>query len=211
MLDIVGIVIVFCIILFSMMLHELAHGLTAYWLGDETAKLDGRLSLNPLKHIDPVMSVLVPMMLYLMGAPVLGGAKPVPVNKNNLRYGEWGMALVALAGPMTNLLLAFASFLVGYFTGALYVGGIGGSICYELVIINLGFMIFNLIPIAPLDGSRIVYAFAPDGIRRLMDILERYGLIIVYVMVAIFGSVLSAFINNMMLGILDGFYFIVGV
>lgn len=211
MLNLTNIAIVFFVILFSMILHELAHGAVAYWLGDETAKLDGRLSLNPLKHIDPVMSVLVPMVLYLVGAPVFGGAKPVPVNKNNLKYGEWGMALVAIAGPLTNLLLAYVGFLIGHFTGVLYSGGIGGDICYELVLINLGFMIFNLIPVAPLDGSRVVYALAPDGIRNLMNALERYGFVIVYIMVVIFGSVLSTFMSNAMSWLLDGFYFTVGI
>ena len=100
-------IFVFVIIVFSMVLHELAHGYVAYWLGDDTAKNDGRLSLNPLRHIDPVMTIFIPLLLALTGMPVFGGAKPVPVNSHKVRGAEWGFALVALAGPLTNFILAF--------------------------------------------------------------------------------------------------------
>ena len=146
-MDFVYIVLVLVIVVGSVILHELSHGLVAYWLGDRTAKDAGRLSLNPIKHIDPYMSILVPMILYLLKAPVFGGAKPVPINKYNLKWKEWGMALVALAGPFTNLLIAFISFLIGHFTGLLY--GSGGEvpefIFAELVFVNLGFTIFNIL------------------------------------------------------------------
>ena len=139
------VVIVLAIVVGSVILHELSHGLVAYWLGDRTAKDAGRLTLNPIKHIDPVMSILVPVILYILHAPVFGGAKPVPINTRNLKWAEWGMALVALAGPLTNLLLAFVFFLIGQFSGALY--GAGGEttmfVFQELVFINLGFMIFQ--------------------------------------------------------------------
>ena len=117
------VVIVLVITVFSVVLHELSHGIVAYWLGDRTAKDAGRLTFNPIKHIDPYMSILVPVILYILGAPVFGGAKPVPVNYHNLKGREWGMALVALAGPFTNFLLAFASFLIGHFSGLLYATG----------------------------------------------------------------------------------------
>ena len=94
-----GVVAIFVITIISMVLHEIAHGYVAYWLGDSTAKYSGRLSLNPLKHIDPVMTIIVPVVLYLTGGPIFGGAKPVPINSRNLRFKEWGMALVGLAGP----------------------------------------------------------------------------------------------------------------
>ena len=100
-----GVVAIFVITIISMVLHEIAHGYVAYWLGDSTAKYSGRLSLNPLKHIDPVMTIIVPVVLYLTGGPIFGGAKPVPINSRNLRFKEWGMALVGLAGPFTNLIL----------------------------------------------------------------------------------------------------------
>ncbi|MBR3365615.1 site-2 protease family protein, partial [Candidatus Saccharibacteria bacterium] len=173
------IIIVLVIVVGSVILHELAHGAVAYWLGDRTAKDAGRLTLNPIKHIDPFMSILVPVILYILQAPVFGGAKPVPVNYYNLKWREWGMALVALAGPLTNFLLAFVFFLIGHFTGAIY--GTGGELTFfifqEVIFINLGFMIFNLIPIPPLDGSRILYAIAPDGFRPILASIERYGII----------------------------------
>ena len=134
------IIIVLLITVFSVILHELAHGVVAYFLGDRTAKDAGRLTLNPLKHIDPYMSILVPVILYILHAPVFGGAKPVPVNYRNLKGKEWGMALVAVAGPLTNFLIALISFLIGYFSGVLR--GFPEGLLYftfaELVYINIG-------------------------------------------------------------------------
>ncbi|MDO5475155.1 MAG: site-2 protease family protein [Candidatus Saccharibacteria bacterium] len=208
-----NIVIVLLIILGSVILHELSHGLVAYWLGDDTAKVAGRLTFNPIKHIDPFMSILVPVVLYLMHAPVFGGAKPVPINTRNLKWREWGMALVAVAGPFTNFLLALISFLIGHFTGWLY--GAGGEtmgfIFTELILINLGFMIFNLIPIPPLDGSRVLYAIAPDGFRDILASVEQYGFIIVYMLIFLFGDVFSGIMSGSVDGILNFFYWIVGV
>ena len=211
-LDVLKIVIVLIIAIASVILHELSHGLVAYWLGDHTAKDAGRLTFNPIKHIDPYMSILVPVVLYIIGAPVFGGAKPVPVNYRNLKWNEWGMALVALAGPFTNFLLAFIFFLIGHFSGlfSLSSGNIGSFIIVEAVYINLGFMIFNLIPIPPLDGSRVLYAIAPDGFRNILANIERYGIIIVYMMILLFGNLFSSLMINGMNGVLHLFYFIVG-
>lgn len=206
------IIIVLIIVVGSVILHELSHGVVAYWLGDRTAKDAGRLTLNPLKHIDPYMSILVPVILYILKAPVFGGAKPVPVNYHHLKWREWGMALVAVAGPITNFLLALLAFLIGHFSGLLY--GTGGDtwvfVFSELIFINLGFMIFNLIPIPPLDGSRVLYAISPDVVRRFLDKVETYGVIIVYVLILIFGEFLSSLMINGMQGILDFFYHLVG-
>lgn len=210
--SILNILIILGITVFSVILHELAHGVVAYWLGDRTAKDAGRLTFNPIKHIDPYMSILVPVVLYILNAPVFGGAKPVPVNYRNLKWGEWGMAIVALAGPFTNFLLAFIFFLIGHFTGLLY--GTGGTVWKfvfaEFVYVNLGFMIFNLIPIPPLDGSRVLYAISPDGFRNILANIERYGIIIVYAMILLFGEVFSHLMINGMNGILNFFYFLVG-
>ena len=136
------IIIVLLIAVFSVVLHELAHGVVAFWLGDHTAKDAGRLTLNPIKHIDPYMSILVPVVLYILKAPVFGGAKPVPINYRNLKGKEWGMALVAIAGPLTNFLIALIAFLIGYFSGALQHDptGIPYFIFAELVYLNLGFL-----------------------------------------------------------------------
>ena len=205
-------VIVLLIILVSVILHELSHGVVAYWLGDRTAKDAGRLTLNPIKHIDPYMSILVPVVLYLLRAPIFGGAKPVPINTRNLKGGVWGMALVAVAGPLTNFLLALLFFLVGHFSGLLY--GSGGEllefIFTEFLYINLGFMIFNLIPVPPLDGSRVLYAIAPDGFRNILVQFEQYGVIFVYILILLFGEVFSHLMVGGMNGILNFFYWIVG-
>lgn len=206
------IIIVLFIVIGSVILHELSHGAVAYLLGDRTAKDAGRLTFNPLRHIDPYMSILVPVILYILRAPVFGGAKPVPVNFRNLKWHEWGMALVAFAGPLTNFLLAFVAFLIGHFSGCLY--GASGEVMQfvfaELVYINLGFMIFNLIPIPPLDGSRILYAISPDFFRNILASIEQYGIIIVYALILVFGEVFSGFMVGCMNGILELFYLIVG-
>ena len=205
-------VIVIIIVVGSVILHELAHGIVAYWLGDRTAKDAGRLTFNPLKHIDPFMSILVPVVLYVLNAPVFGGAKPVPVNYRNLKWREWGMALVAFAGPFTNFLIAFIAFLIGHFTGAIYYlqGDLAYFVWSEIIYINLGFMIFNLIPIPPLDGSRILYAISPDAVRNVLTAVEPYGVIIVYVLILLFGNLFSSVMVNSVNGILDFFYMIIG-
>lgn len=210
--DPVRIIIVLLIAVFSVVLHELAHGLVAFWLGDHTAKDAGRLTLNPLKHIDPYMSILVPVVLYILKAPVFGGAKPVPINYRNLKGKEWGMALVAIAGPLTNFLIALAAFLIGYFSGALQHDptGIPYFVFAELVYLNLGFLLFNLIPIPPLDGSRVLYAIAPDPVREIMSKMESYGFIIVYALILLFGNVFGNLMLSGMEGIINFFYLLVG-
>ena len=206
---IVSLLVVLGVILVSMILHELAHGGVAYWLGDDTAKQEGRLTLNPLKHLDPVLSFVMPMLLLAMGMPIFGGAKPVPINTRNLKHGVWGMALVGLAGPLTNILLALVAFVIGYFTGGLVDMGLGGYICWEFIMVNLGFGVFNLLPIPPLDGSRVLYALAPDGVRRAMEGMERWGIWIVMMLVVLAPSVVSTLMSGAMTGILNGFYWLV--
>ena len=173
------ILIVISVILVSMTFHEAMHAFTSYWLGDDTARLMGRLSLNPIKHIDPFLTILLPIMLAISHAPIFGGAKPVPFNPNNVRGGEWGVALVSIAGPLTNLFLAFTVFGVWALFGTPS-DGLVGQIFVTAVSVNLGFFVFNLIPIPPLDGSRVLYAFAPDFVRRGMVAVERFGIIIVF-------------------------------
>ncbi len=206
------IIIILIISVGSIILHELSHGIVAYWLGDHTAKDAGRLSLNPIKHIDPFMSILVPVVLFMIGAPVFGGAKPVPIDTRNLRWREWGMALVALAGPFTNLIIAFISFVIGHFTGLIY--GSGGElpefIFAELVVVNLGFTIFNILPIPPLDGSRLLYAISPDGVRTFLLSIEQFGVIIVYILILMFGPVFSGIMSGGVDGLLNLFYLVVG-
>ena len=209
-MNILGVVIVLCVIVFSMMLHELAHGGVAYLLGDETAKEDGRLTLNPLKHLDPFMSVLLPLMSYLMGGVVFGGATPVPVNSHKLRGGAWGMALVAIAGPLVNFLLALISFLILELSSVNTDSGVVYSILIEMVLVNLGFGVFNLIPIPPLDGSRVLYVLMPDGVREFMDKMEKFGIYIIYILILVGGGVFSSVMTGAIQGIIDGFYWIIG-
>lgn len=209
--DFIAILIVFVIILFSMVLHEMAHAYTAFFLGDTTAKEEGRLSVNPLKHIDPFLSIMIPLLLFILGGPIFGGAKPVPIAQKKLKGGEWDMALVAFAGPFTNFLIAFLGFLIGYYSGLINSGGYIGLFFKQLVLANLGFMIFNLIPIPPLDGSRILYAIAPDVIRDFLTKIESsLGVFLILVLIYIFGNYLSIFTSNIMVAILKFFYFIVG-
>jgi Zn-dependent protease len=197
-MEIALLVIYLVVILISSVAHEVMHGLTAYWLGDDTAKVSGRLSLNPLKHLDPFLSVGLPMLMAFSNIvagvrmPIFGGAKPVPVNSNRLKFGEYGMAIVALAGPLTNLVLAFV------FTGLLVAFGMNSGLVSDFfsigILVNLGFFAFNIIPFPPLDGSRVLYAIAPEPVKKVMFGLERYGLFLVLVVVLLFSSQIGNFI-----------------
>ncbi len=180
-----------------MTLHEAMHGFMAYYLGDMTAKREGRLTFNPLQHIDPFLTIILPVFLAIVGAPIFGGAKPVPFNPQQLRYGEWGVALVGLAGPLTNFLLAFMSF--GLFTMT-STGGmeILSSIFLTSVYVNLGFFLFNMLPIPPLDGSRVLYVFAPEFIRRGMIAIERSGILIVFLLVMVGSGLISSILVSTM-------------
>ena len=211
-MDLVKIIIIFAIIIGSMVLHELAHGVVAYLLGDTTAKEEGRLTLNPLQHLEPFTSVILPLMLFLAGMPIFGGAKPVPINTRNLKGGAWGMALVGIAGPAVNFLLALIAFLVGHYTGWLYGGGYLGFFMVNMVSANLGFMAFNLLPIPPLDGSRVLYAIAPDGVREVMERMEgSMGLLVVFVLVMVCSTFLSKITSGIVEGVVRFFYFLVGM
>ena len=174
-------IIVIIVFLFSVILHEVSHGAVANLLGDPTAKLAGRLSLNPLRHLDPIGSVVLPLMLILMQSSIIvGWAKPVPINPLNLRDRKYGQAKVAMAGPLANisiavffgLLLRFVPFGTSAFGQNLFV--VFGFIVW----INLLLAIFNLIPIPPLDGSHILFTFLPRTLDKLKVFLFRYGFFI---------------------------------
>ncbi len=193
--DIVYLITALVIILLSMTLHEAMHGFVAYWLGDSTAEEQGRLTLNPLKHIDPFLTIILPLGLALVGAPIFGGAKPVPFTPSRLRHGEWGAALVAIAGPLTNFILAFIFFALWVLFGQ-PADGVVGDIFSAGVSVNLGFFIFNLIPVPPLDGSRVLYALAPEFVRRGMEAIERGGLILVFIIVFLAGGAISTIMGT---------------
>ena len=158
----------------SVTLHEYMHGYVAYKLGDNTAKYSGRLTLNPLAHIDPVTTVLLPIILALLTLPPFGAAKPVPFNPSNLRNGETGLLMVSLAGPFTNLVLAA---LGGFLFQVLPPGSFFTlNILPWFIVLNLAFFVFNMIPFPPLDGSRLLYVLSPDPVRRFMQSIEQMGI-----------------------------------
>ena len=173
------------ILIFSAILHEVAHGLLADRLGDPTASLAGRLTLNPIKHIDPFMSVILPFLLIVSGSPVIfGAAKPVPVDPFNLRDGKKDMALVALAGPLTNVVIAvFAALILRSlgFASNLPEGTYFLLFVLQLVVrLNLLLAIFNLLPIPPLDGSKIVAMFLPDREAASYLSIGTFGIFIIF-------------------------------
>lgn len=212
---VVVILIVVGVTFVSMVLHELMHGLTAYWLGDDTAKLDGRLTLNPLAHIDPFLTIILPVMMVLangagLNTPIFGGAKPVPFNPDKVKGGEWGAALVGIAGPLTNLVLAFACYAIMMFM-PMDVPKVVYLIVYYGVMVNLGFFAFNILPIPPLDGSRVLYAVAPEGVQRVMESIERMGLMLVFIIVLVASPIIGQLLSIIINGVLSGFNFILGI
>jgi Zn-dependent protease len=153
-------IITIVILILSIVLHEVAHGYAANWLGDPTARLAGRLTANPIPHIDPVGSVLIPGILFLTSAPFLfGWAKPVPYNPYNLNNQKWGESIVAAAGPLTNLLLAIIFATVIRFSEALGLSLAFAEMAGYIVFINILLALFNAIPFPPLDGSKIIVPF----------------------------------------------------
>ncbi len=177
-------ILAFCV-LFSLSVHEFSHGVAAYAVGDKTAKYSGRLSLNPLAHLDPFGAIC----LFLFG---FGWAKPVPVNPWNFKNKKGGMILTALAGPFSNFLLAFIAMVAYTLLGGMSFSSASfgftlASVFYELayymLMINLGLGLFNLIPIPPLDGSKVMTAILPERTYfKLMD-YERYGFIILIILI----------------------------
>lgn len=165
-------------LILALTLHEFAHAWMSNFLGDRTAKNEGRLSINPVVHIDPLMTLFLPLMLIIFQAPVIfGAAKPVPFNPWAVKYGKYGAALVAVAGPLMNMLIAI---LFAVCLALFPVSTQAIPLFISMISINVAFAVFNMIPIPPLDGSRVLYAVAPAGLRDAMDKLEKNGLIIIF-------------------------------
>ncbi len=191
-------------LLFAITLHEVAHGFVAYLFGDHTAKLSGRLTINPLKHIDPIGTVLIPVLLLIFGGFIFGWAKPVPVNPRNLSNPRLQMPIISLAGPLSNVLMAFAwaglakvgyiAFPTNQWLGEplIYMGEAGISI-------NIVLAILNCLPIPPLDGGRALYYLLPGRIGWYFGQLERYGFLILVLLLAT--NILSMIIGPLAVGI----------
>jgi len=191
-------------VLIAIILHEVAHGWVADKLGDNTARFMGRLTLNPLKHIDPVGTILIPVVLLVIGSPFLFGyARPVPINFRKLRNPKRDMIWVALAGPVTNLLLALISAVLLAVTAHLltslpWVAQPLALMCQASIIINIVLCIFNLIPLPPLDGGRVAVGLLPGPMSYQLSRLEPYGFMIIVLLLA-FG-VLQSVIGPLVMG-----------
>lgn len=217
-MDILQGIIWLLVVFLSIAFHEYSHGWAANQLGDDTAERMGRLTLNPVKHIDPIGSVILPLFLYISGSPFLfGWAKPVPYNPANLSNKKWGDALVAVAGPASNMLIAVFAAVAFRIVNTNGWGGIDSvaSAAFNatqffalLAIINISLAIFNLIPIPPLDGSKILSAVLPEVGQRLFYALERIGPIFVFIVFIFAFSAIAPILGKVIFTI---FRFLVGI
>lgn len=162
----------------SVVIHEMAHGYAANWLGDPTARLQGRLSANPLVHIDPLMSVILPGLLIMSGSPFLfGAAKPVPYNPYNFTNQKWGEAIVAAAGPAANIFIAIVFAVLVRLSDVMQLSETFVILAVQIIILNIFLALFNLVPIPPLDGSKILPKLLPFGLAmkyaHFRDVMER--------------------------------------
>jgi len=165
------------ILITSVVIHEVSHGYAAYLMGDPTAKNAGRLTLNPLAHLDFMGSLIVPLLAYFSAGFMFGWAKPVPYNPYNLKNQKYGDAIVAVAGPASNFLVAIIFGLLIRFDVFVNIANLTGAI-QMIVLINLVLALFNLIPIPPLDGSKILFSFLPYKYIEIRQNLERYSLLL---------------------------------
>lgn len=172
-----AIVVAFLVLIFSLSVHEAAHAWSASQLGDDTAKRLGRVTLNPVVHADPIGTLLLPLIAMVSGAPVIGWAKPTPVNTRNLRQPRRDHILVTAAGPISNLLIAIAA-AAAMRIGAPSGGSLSDLLIYEALTLNVLLAVFNMLPIPPLDGGQIMLALLPRGVSMRLGFLYEYGFLI---------------------------------
>lgn len=209
MLDTNVIITIFSLIvlLFSVIIHELAHGSVAYSMGDPTAKYAGRLTLNPLKHLDPLGSVILPLLLFISGSSILiGWAKPVPINPYNFKDQKWGALKVAIAGPATNFALAiFFGLLIRFLPASFFVLIPGMFLIFSFIVqINIMLAIFNLLPIPPLDGSWILFSLLPQRFDKLKTFISQYGMFILIFLIVFGGLAGMGIITRLIYQIITG-------
>jgi len=183
------------ILIMSVVVHEVSHGYAADALGDPTPRLQGRLTLNPLKHLDFFGSVLFPALSYMLGGIIFGWAKPVMINPYNLRAKKWGEAIVAFAGPLSNIVLAVIFSMLIRFAQPLGLSQAFVTFSMTIVVMNIVLAIFNLIPIPPLDGSKILFAILPQRFMSVRFKLEQYGFVLVILFIVFMGALLHPIIN----------------
>ena len=195
--DITGINILFVLVslVVGLTLHEAMHGFAAHLLGDDTAHREGRLTLNPLAHIDVLTTIVLPMVMIMLHVPPILAAKPVPFNPERLKWDEYGAALVGLAGPFTNLVLAAVAALI-FRMGSVQLDAGLSDFLITFTAMNIGIFVFNLIPFPPLDGSRVLYVFAPDPLRRVMDQIEAAGFLFLLAIILIGFQFIAGPITN---------------
>jgi Zn-dependent protease len=179
------------------------HAYVAYKLGDHTAFHEGRISFNPLNHIDPILTVALQLVLILLHIPPILAAKPVPFNPLAVKYGEYGAALMALAGPFSNLGLAVVGALMLRIFDISNMDGFAFDFIYLFITVNVGLFVFNMLPIPPLDGSRLLYALAPEPVQRVMEQIESMGLIVVFLVVFLFSGFLGPILRSLSSGIIE--------
>ena len=181
-------------LLISMGFHEAMHAFVAHKLGDDTAEREGRLTLNPLKHVDLYTTVLLPVILILLRLPPILAAKPVPFDPRQVRFGEYGAALMAIAGPLTNLgLAAIAALAV---RAGLVHDMNTAHIISIFMSVNIALFVFNMLPIPPLDGSRLFYAFAPEPVQKVMYQIEAMGFLPVLLILLLLSQFISPVLTN---------------
>jgi Zn-dependent protease len=178
------------ILIMSVVIHEVSHGFMAERFGDKTARYAGRLTLNPLKHLDLFGSIIIPIFLYVTSGFVFGWAKPVPYNPNNLSNKRWGTLAVAAAGILANFFIALVFGLIIRFSRGMSFPDAFYAITQTIVVVNLVLGIFNLVPIPPLDGSKILFSLLPNSLGYILDTLERFSFILVVIFIIYFSDIL---------------------